>query len=1147
MRNLHPVKIAASALIAAVLVCACSSGAKKAQEKTPVDYVNPNIGYISHLLVPVYPMTHLPNSMVRVRPMRHEYMTDRVSGLPVTQVNHRGPMAFSINPWCGEYDESTQMMYDYDYENITPYHFSVLLDNVMTQVEYAPARRGGVYELEFLEEGKHSVIIKGDNILMEGNNLTASETFSGSLNPLTVYLYLQTSLKPESVRRLGGNRVALEFGEASKVDVRYAISFIDSAQARQNFIKEVDGMSVDQLAGKARDIWNGKLGKISVKGGTEDQKTVFYTSLYRIYERMWNMSEDNRYYSAYDATVYSDDRPYYVDDWIWDTYRAAHPLRTIIEPEMEQDMIQSYVRAAKHCPYGWLPTFPLPTGDSHSMNCNHGIAVIADAIAKGLTGFDVEDAYEAAKVSIDNKSLAPWSYQRPGILDEFYKKHGYYPSLKPGEKEFAPEINDFEKRQPVAVTLGTSYDQWCLAQIADHLGKEQERKHYLKRSFNYRNIFNPQTRFFHPKDSDGKFIEPFDYKFSGGVGFREAYDENNGWIYRWDVQHNIADLMKLMGGREAFAQALDDMYDGHMGVGKYECYVASPDHSALVGLYSMGNEPCMHIPYLYNYAGQPWKTQKRTRMLLDQWFRNDLMGIPGDEDGGGLTAFAAFSMMGFYPVTPGLPMYVLTSPVFEEVRIDVGGGKTFTIRCNNYGPENTYIQGATLNGELYCNSWIRHSDIVSGGVLELQMGRYPNKEWASEPACCPPSGAGERKVAKNPSYADFNWGQADYKYTEWVESIKLLSPECRSDVKGKVTVRFTAAGMDNARAFLWAAPDRKNTSQYGHDVELTPAAGLKISGNKEASFSFDADKFPAGPMNVRIYAMSNSGRKDYYELQLYNLGGVKWGQGMPQEAPAAAEGLTLTFADDFDGPLSISNDGRGARYNAHKPGGGDFSGWQFANVDGPLNPFFQRDTYLKIAARKPEGTKGSSGLIAPMDMDGNGLWCSVPCYMECRFTAQSAPGTWPAFWTLNSAGKVRCAPSGCDEIDIIEAYGGVGPGNPNHIGYSITSHYWGQTLEDGSRKPDHATVVPMMEVAGKSYFSTTFHTYGCLIGEEETVYYLDDVEVFRHPTNDLTKEYPHYFLINYAIGGISGWPINLERYGNGSDMYVDYVRVYTKQ
>lgn len=1134
----------ASLVLSAYTACIGERAAQK--DKTPVDYVNPNIGYISHLLVPVYPMTHLPNSMVRVRPMRHEYMTDQLSGLPVTQVNHRGAMAFSLNPWSGPFDENTRMMYDYDYEDIKPYKYSVLLDNVMVQVDYAPSHQGGVYELEYLEGDSHTLVIKGDNILTEDCNFTASETFQGPLNPLTVYLFLQTSQKPVGVRKLDDKRVALDFGDASKIQVRYAISFIDCDQARRNFIREVEGKSLVELAAQGRDVWNEKLGKIAVQGGTEDQKTVFYTSLYRIYERMWNMSEDGRYYSAYDAKVYEDERPYYVDDWIWDTYRAAHPLRTIIEPQMEQDMIQSYVRAARHCPYGWLPTFPLPQGDSHSMNCNHGIAVIADAVAKGLTDFDVQGAFEAGEISLNDKSLAPWSYQRPGILDEFYKKHGYYPSLKPGEKEFAPEINSFEKRQPVAVTLGTSYDSWCLSQIADYLGKEQARKKYLHLSYNYRNLFNKKTGFFHPKDAEGRFIEPFDYKFSGGVGFREAYDENNGWIYRWDVQHNIAGLVEMLGGSEAFARELDKMYDGYMGVGKYECYVASPDHSALVGLYSMGNEPCLHIPYLYNYAGQPWKTQKRTRTLLDQWFRNDLMGIPGDEDGGGLTAFAVFSMMGFYPVTPGLPMYVLTSPVFEQVSINVGSGKTFTVRCNNYGPENTYIQSAKLNGEAYDLSWIRHSDIVGGGVLELEMGRYPNKEWASAPASCPPSGANTRKVAKNPSYADFNWGQADYKYTEWVQSIQLLSPECRSDVKGRVKVRFKAPGMDIARAFVWAAPDRKNKSVYGYDREVTPRGGLDLQGDQEASFTFDADKFPAGPMNVRIHAMSSTGRKDYFELQLYNLGGKKWNQGIPDTIPAPAKGLKLAFADDFDAPLSISNDGRGARYNAHKPGGGDFSGWQFADVDGPLNPFFQRDTYLKIAARKPEGTNGSSGLIAPMDMDGNGLWCNVPCYMECRFTAQSAPGTWPAFWTLNSAGKVCCPPSGCDEIDIIEAYGGVGPGNPNHIGYSITSHYWGQTLPDGSRKPDHTTVVPMMEVAGKSFFSTTFHTYGCYIGTDDTVYYLDDVEVFRHPTNDLTKEYPHYFLINYAIGGISGWPIDLERYGNGSDMYVDYVRVFTK-
>ena len=390
-------------------------------------------------------------------------------------------------------------------------------------------------------------------------------------------------------------------------------------------------------------------------------------------------------------------------------------------------------------------------------------------------------------------------------------------------------------------------------------------------------------------------------------------------------------------------------------------------------------------------------------------------------------------------------------------------------------------------------------------------------------------------------YVDFNHGQNKDGNSEWVQTIRLIEPICRSEVKGRVIIKFKAEGMDHAKALCWSQPTKTNPSKWGHDVNLTPK-GIVLDKNGVGTFTINANKFPAGPMNVRIYAQNKKGQKDFFELQLYNKGGIKWNQGVPDSIPHGAKGLQLVYWDDFDGPLSISNDGRAAKYSAHKPRFGDFSGYVFSDIDGKDNPFEQVDTYLKIKARKRPGTKGSSGIIASCDMDGRGFWAKAPFYMECRFTAQSAPGTWPAFWTIT---KLDNGMQG-DELDIVEAYGGVGKGNPNHPGYSIVSHFWGQKNTDGTKKKEYDRVVPIMELGGKSYWSTTFHTYAVLVGLEETVYYFDDIEVLRHPTNDESLN-PHIFLINYAIGGISGWPIDLERYGDGSDMYVDFVRVYAKE
>ena len=387
----------------------------------------------------------------------------------------------------------------------------------------------------------------------------------------------------------------------------------------------------------------------------------------------------------------------------------------------------------------WMPTFPGVTGSRHVMNCNHGVASVIDAYRKGLRNIDLETAFRACKGAITEKTLAPWSGKPAGRLDAFYKEHGYFPALREGEKETEPEVHSSERRQTIAVTLGTSYDEWCLSQIAKELGKTGDATYFAEQSLNYRKLYHPETAFFHPKDKEGKFIEPFDYVFSGGAGARDYYDENNGWTYRWDVQHNIADLVALMGGPQKFVQNLNEMYRKPLGRSKYAFYAQLPDQSGNVGQFSMGNEPSLHIPYLYNYAGQPWETQKRVRSLIRQWFRNDLMGIPGDEDGGGLSSFVVFSCMGFYPVTPGIPVYNIGSPFFPEIKVDMGNGHFFEIVAQNASGENKYIQSATLNGQPLEKPWFKHDDIAKGGKLVLVMGAKANKKWGSSPEAVPPS------------------------------------------------------------------------------------------------------------------------------------------------------------------------------------------------------------------------------------------------------------------------------------------------------------------------------------------------------------------------------------------------------------------------
>lgn len=735
------------ALLASVFlwVSCAGGGGTSPSAMDPVDYVNPYMGNISHLLVPTFPTVHLPNSMLRVYPERADFTGDRLGGLPIIVTNRRERSAFNLCPYQG--DESglrPVIAYSYDREKILPYRYQVYLDNEEIDVDFAPSHQSAVYSLTFEKEGPAYLVFNSRNgqLQVNGNAVSGYQYIDKKTK---VFLYAETNQKPVKAGVLSNGSVnynetsveginaaiALSFGEdVKKLGVRYGISFISEEQAKKNLEREIAAYDVDVVAKIARNDWNDALGKIQVQGGTKDEKTVFYTSLYRCYERPINLSEDGHYYSAFDGKIHEDGgRSFYTDDWIWDTYRATHPLRVLIDNERENDIINSYLLMAEQMGTDWMPTFPEVTGDTRRMNSNHAVATVIDAYRKGLRGFELEKAYIACKKGIEEKTLIPWSAAPAGWLDDFYKEHGYIPALRPGEKETVPNVSIWEKRQPIAVTLGTSYDEWCLSQIAQELGKKDEADYYLRRSYNYRNVFNPETGFFHPKDKDGKFIYPLDYRYDGGLGARDYYDENNGYIYRWDVQHNIGDLISLIGGNEAFTSALDSMFNTPLGMSKWQFYSTLPDHTGNVGMFSMANEPSLHIPYLYNYAGKPWMTQKRIRTLLNQWFRNDLMGVPGDEDGGGMSAFVVFSQMGFYPVTPGSPTYNIGSPMFTDVKVDMGNGNTFEIRANNASDENKYVQSAKLNGVTLNQPWFNHSDIAAGGLLELEMGPKANKEW----------------------------------------------------------------------------------------------------------------------------------------------------------------------------------------------------------------------------------------------------------------------------------------------------------------------------------------------------------------------------------------------------------------------------------
>ena len=725
--------------ISTLLLCAALlAGCSKSGPKDPVDYVNPYIGNISHLLVPTFPTVQLPNSMLRVYPERADYTSEYVNGLPVIVTNHRERSAFKLSVTTGETLRPV-IPVTYDNEHLTPYGFGIDLEDGAIHADYAVSHQSAVYRIRF-KEGRGTLLLTSGN----GAVSLADGVFAGYQvvdGETKVYVYMEVQEKPVKEGYLshgqlldgksdsGRNACVAKVFDVPEIHVRYGVSFISQAQAAANLHREIDTYDVEKVAAEGRKVWNETLGRMEIRGGNETEKTVFYTSYYRTFERPVCLSEDGRYWSAFDNQVHEDGgTPFYTDDWIWDTYRAAHPLRVVMDPSLEEDILASFVRMAEQTGNDWAPTFPEVTGDSRRMNSNHTVATFADAIVKGLD-VDKQRAFEICRKALLEKTLAPWCGNPAGWIDQFFWHNGYIPALRPGEPETDPNVHSFEKRQPVAVTLGTSYDAWCMSVIADAVKQYPEGIAFRNASQFYRNLYNGTTGFFHPKDKDGNFIEPLDYSFSGGMGAREYYGENNAWVYRWDVQQDIPGLITLMGGPDAFVKKLDETFATPLGRSKYEFYAMLPDHTGNVGQFSMANEPSLHIPYLYDYAGAPWKTQKRIRQLLRTWFRDDLMGVPGDEDGGGMTSFVVWSCLGLYPVTPGSAEYAIGSPVFPEAKVHLPGGKTFEIVAQGASEDNKYIQSATLDGEPLKRPFLSHDQVVQGGKLVFVMGDQPNKNW----------------------------------------------------------------------------------------------------------------------------------------------------------------------------------------------------------------------------------------------------------------------------------------------------------------------------------------------------------------------------------------------------------------------------------
>lgn len=722
--------------------------------KEPVDYVNPNIGTIGHLLVATASMVQLPHGMVQIGqnpypPLADRYLADRISGFSVRALPKYTTKPFSwimattgaprINP--NDYASG----FDHDFEKVTPYYSWILLEDYDIEAAMTVTQHSSFYKFKYPKSSESNILMNNNQcVRVVGNNCIESVEAVDSTQtayyyaifskPFRSYVTWKDSLISQDVKQEGldiGALVTFDTSQDEEIMVKIGVSFIDMEQAKRNLEMEIPAWDFDKVKNDGREIWNNALAKIKIEGGTDKQKTIFYSALYRVMlgSQTLDRNEYGRYYSRLDKQVHdTEGHAFYQVGSNWGSHHSLFPLVLLLEPEIQNDIMRSYIRMQDEG--DWL----VNSGGYRNMIGRHEVATITDTYMKGFRDFDIEKAYEAMKRNSKEATMLSrhigkdW---RLNELDKVYLEKGFYPAKPSDQPEWVKEVGF--GRQSVALTLENCYDDWCMSILAKELGKEDDYQYYLNRAYNYRNVFDTKSGFMRPKTADGKWIEPFDPIWSGGQGGRDFYTENNGWNYTWYVLHDPQGLINLMGGQEPFVAKLQQMFETNVPLyKKYDFLKQYPDMTGWIGMYSHGNEITWHIPYLYNYAGKPWMTQRRIRQILDLWYGDGPLGFCGDEDYGEMSSWYILSAMGFYTVAPGRPVYDIGSPLFEKSTIDIGDGKKFTIECRNISAQNKYIQSASMNGKELNRAWFTHEELMQGGTLLLNMGPRPNKKWATD-------------------------------------------------------------------------------------------------------------------------------------------------------------------------------------------------------------------------------------------------------------------------------------------------------------------------------------------------------------------------------------------------------------------------------
>lgn len=618
--------------------------------------------------------------------------------------------------------------YSHDNEIARPEYYSLLLDRYNIRAELAATDRVGFHRYTYPEGKPASILID----LREGNGSNAYDSYIRKIDDYTVegyryvrgwspsrkvYFVLKSDKKIEQFTAYDDNtpkpwdqlkvasvKSVLTFGNVKQVKIKVAISAVSCANAAMNLQEELSHWDFDKTVKMSAGRWNKELARMTVETDDEASKRTFYTAHYHTMIAPTLYCDVNGEYRGMNDMIYTDPKKVnYTTLSLWDTYRALHPLMTIIQPEMVDNVVNSMLSIYRQ--QDKLPIWPLMSGETNQMPGYSSVPVIADAYLKGFTGFDAEEALQAMKAT------ATYEKQKgvPYVIEK-----GYIPADKIHEA--------------TSIAMEYAVDDWGIAAMARKMGKTGDAATYAKRAHYYKNYFDSSIHFIRPKLEDGSWRTPYDPARS--IHTVGDFCEGNGWQYTFFAPQDPYGLIELFGGDKPFVAKLDNFFTNNDSMGEG----ASSDITGLIGQYAHGNEPSHHVAYLYAYAGEQWKTAEKVRFIMDEFYTDRPDGIIGNEDCGQMSAWYLLSSMGLYQVNPSDGVFVFGSPCFKKVEMKVRGGKTFTVEAPNNNKENIYIQKVYLNGKPYNKSYIIYDDIINGSTLKFVMGKKPNKNFGKAPA-----------------------------------------------------------------------------------------------------------------------------------------------------------------------------------------------------------------------------------------------------------------------------------------------------------------------------------------------------------------------------------------------------------------------------